>query len=226
MRGKDADIDVVALDDVLVADRLIGRNLLRRHFPTQLLLQNLHRLERMIHRLLADHQAEAREVASNHVVERAVPGMTFDVLEQERGRLLAADEVSDRCRLEIGIDFRGDALELPERLDLFQPSVEIAGVGAASDRLGLGFLALWLGAGRAHRDAHVHGGLHLVLLPIERSLARLEVKCTPGGVTGRRHGAKGAAIKSPAHRPGVARSRCTRCSEARHDALEAQKVGE
>src|SRR5262249_6025180 len=82
---KDADIDVVTLDDVLVADRLIGRNLLRRHFPTQLLLQDLHRLERMIHRLLADHQAEAREIASNHVVERAVSGMALDVLEQERG---------------------------------------------------------------------------------------------------------------------------------------------
>jgi len=68
--------------------------------------------------------------------------MTFDVLEQERGRLLAADEVSDRCRLEIGIDFRGDALELPKRLDLFEPSVEIAGVGAASNRFDLGFLAL------------------------------------------------------------------------------------
>src|SRR5215472_11247334 len=124
-------------------------------------------------------------------------GMALDVLEQERGRLLAADEIGDRCRFEIRIDFRGDALELTERLDLFQPSVEFAGVGAASNRFGLGFLALWLGAGRAHRDAHVHGRLHLVLLPIERSLARLEVKCTPGGATARRHGAKGCSNKKP-----------------------------
>src|SRR5262249_20758559 len=130
-------------------------------------------------------------------------GVTLDVLEQERGRLLAADKVSDRCRLEIGIHFRGDALELAERLDLFQPSIEIARVGAARDRFGLGFLALWLAAGRAHRDAHVHGRLHLVRLRIERSLARFEVKWIRVGVTARRHGAKGRGPrKSPAHRAG------------------------
>src|SRR5262249_5856171 len=82
---------------------------------------------------------------------------------------------------EIGIDFRRDALELTERLDLFQPSVEIARVGAARNRFGLGFLALWLALGRAHRDAHVHGRLRLVLFPIERSLARFDVKCIRGG---------------------------------------------
>src|SRR5262249_56007725 len=84
LRGKDADIDVVPLDDVLVADSLIGRNLLRRHFPTQLLLQDLHRLERMIHRLLAYHQAEAREVASNHLLYPPFPRFTFHVLPQHR----------------------------------------------------------------------------------------------------------------------------------------------
>src|SRR5262249_1087489 len=88
-------------------------------------------------------------------VERAMSGMTLDVLEQKRGRLLAADEIRDRCRFEIGIDFRGDALEFTERLDLLQPSIEVARVGAASDPFGSWFRALWFAFGRATRDAHV-----------------------------------------------------------------------
>ena len=51
---------------------LVGRHFLRRHLAAELLLQDLHRLERMIDRLFADHQAEARQVAADHVVERLV----------------------------------------------------------------------------------------------------------------------------------------------------------
>ena len=46
------------------------------------LLQESHRLERMIDRLLADHQAEPREVAADHVVQGLMPRMTLDVLKQ------------------------------------------------------------------------------------------------------------------------------------------------
>jgi hypothetical protein len=45
----------------------------------------------MIERLLADHQAEARQVAPDHIVERLVTGMALNILEQQCGRLLVAD---------------------------------------------------------------------------------------------------------------------------------------
>jgi hypothetical protein len=82
-------------------------------------------------------------------------GMALDVLEQQRGRFLAADEVSDRRSFEIGIDFRGDALEFAERLRLLEPGIEIAGVGSARNLLCLSFRRLRF-TGRAHGDAHVH----------------------------------------------------------------------
>src|SRR5262249_1113527 len=103
----------------------------------------------------ADHQAEAREVAADHVVERLVAGMALDVLEQKRRRFLAADKIGDGRGFEIGIDFGGGALELAERLDLVEPEVEIASVGAAQTlrrarRRGRALAA------RADGDAHVH----------------------------------------------------------------------
>src|SRR5262249_57977611 len=82
----------------------------RLNVAPELLLPDLHRLERMLDRPLADHQAEAREIAADHVVERLVARMALDVLEQERGRLLAADEIGDGRGLEVGIDLGGDAL--------------------------------------------------------------------------------------------------------------------
>ena len=81
LRRKLPDVDGVAGDDVLVADRARGRHFLRRHLAPELLLQDLHRLERMVDRRLADHQAEARQVAADHVVERLVAGVALDVLE-------------------------------------------------------------------------------------------------------------------------------------------------
>jgi hypothetical protein len=64
----------------------------------------------MIDRLLADHQAEARQIAADHVVERAMAGMALDVLEQQRRALAGAGgEIGDGGSLEIGIDLGGDA---------------------------------------------------------------------------------------------------------------------
>ena len=81
---------------------LLGRHLDRRHLAAELLLQKLHRLERMIDRLLADHQAEARQVAADHVVERLVAGMALDVLEQQRRAFFQADQIGDVRGFEIG----------------------------------------------------------------------------------------------------------------------------
>jgi len=91
--------------------------------------------------------------------ERAVPGVALDVLEQQGGRLFAADQIGDGRGFEIRIDLRGDALELSERLDLFEPGIEIARVGATGHAAGLGFLKLPIAAVGADRDAHVHGRL-------------------------------------------------------------------
>ncbi len=73
----------------------------RRHLAAELLLQKLHRLERMIDRLLADHQAEPRQVAADHVVERFVAGMALDVLEQQRRAFLQAHPIGDVRGFEI-----------------------------------------------------------------------------------------------------------------------------
>src|SRR5205823_13110169 len=63
----------------------------------------------------SDHQTEAREVAADHVVKRAMAGMPLDILEQQCRALLAADKIGDGCRFQIGIDFGADALELANR---------------------------------------------------------------------------------------------------------------
>jgi hypothetical protein len=55
LRREHANVDSVAIDDVLIADRRLRRDFLRRHFPPQFPLKYLHGLKRMIHRLLADH---------------------------------------------------------------------------------------------------------------------------------------------------------------------------
>src|SRR5207244_11942697 len=59
----------------------------------------------------------------------------------------------------IRIDLRGTALELAERLDLFEPGVEIARIGAAMEPASFGFLGALLAAIRVDRDAHIHGRL-------------------------------------------------------------------
>src|SRR5262249_42097000 len=154
LRRKHANVDLLALEDVLIADRLRGGHLARRQLAPELLLQRLHRLERMIDWLLPDHQAEARKIAADHVVERLVAGMAFDVLEQQRGRFAAADQIGDGRGLEVGIDLRGDALELAERLDLLEPEIEIAGIGGTRYFFGFGPVRLIV---RTDRDTHVHG---------------------------------------------------------------------
>ena len=85
--------------------------------------------------------------------------MALDVLEQQRGAALATDEIGDRRRFEIRVYFRGDTLELAQRLHLFQPGIEIARVGAAHDLLDGRLCGLSFVAGRADSDAHVHGSL-------------------------------------------------------------------
>src|SRR5258708_4184914 len=62
----------------------------------------------------------------------------------------------DRRRLEVGIALRGDALELAQRLDLLQPGVEIARVGAAGGCSGLGRRRAPVAVNGADLDAHVH----------------------------------------------------------------------
>ena len=134
-------------------DRLRGRHLDRRHLASELLLQQLHRLERMIDRLLADHQAEPRQVAADHVVERLVAGMALDVLEQQRRAFFQADQIGDVRGLEIGADLGGDALELAHRLGLLEPDVELAGVAAVG--AGLAFRLLDGGGVAAGWYAHL-----------------------------------------------------------------------
>src|SRR6516164_1018265 len=90
------------------------------------------------------------------MLERAVTSMTLDILEQERRAALAAHKIGDGRRLQIGIDLRGDALELAKRLDLFQPGVEIAAVGTARRALDVRRLAAGTASRCTDRDAHVH----------------------------------------------------------------------
>ena len=144
------------VDYILVADRLLRRHFLRRHLAAELLLQRLHRLQRMIDRLLADHRAEAREVAADHVVERLVAGMPLDVLEQQHRAFLERDEIGDGRGFEIGVDLGGDALELAHRLDFFEPKIEIAGIGGGGFRArARGRFGGAIAAVRADRDAHL-----------------------------------------------------------------------
>src|SRR5262249_47281458 len=108
----------------------------------------------MIDRLLADHQAEPRQVAADHVVERFVAGVTFDVFEQQRRALFETHQVGDMRGFEIGADLGGDALELAPRLALSQPDVEIAGLAPVA-----GWLVFRLFDGlavAADRYAHLH----------------------------------------------------------------------
>jgi hypothetical protein len=148
-----ADVDRLMFENVLARHRLRGRHLDRLHLAAELLLQQLHRLERMIDRLLADHQAEPAEVAADHVVERLVAGMALDVLEQERRAFLEAHEIGDVRGFEVGAHFGGDALELAHRLGLLQPHVELTGVAP-------GFVLVFRrldGCGvAASLDAHLH----------------------------------------------------------------------
>ena len=170
------------VEDVLVGDRAGLRHLLRRHLAPHLALQERHRLERMLDRLLADHQAEARQVAADHVVERAMAGMALDVLEQQRGRLLAADQVGDGGGLEIRVDLRRDALELAHLFDLVEPGVEIARVRRALARVGR--IRRRRAAVGLYRHIHVH----------RRPLARLRVHgaaMVDGQKVGRQPGAAG-----------------------------------
>ena len=82
-------------------------------------------------------------------------GMALDVLEQQRRAFLAADQIGDGRGFEIGIDLGGDPLELAHGVDLFQPVVEVAGVGAAHDLIGFCFPRRRL-LFRGDRYAHIH----------------------------------------------------------------------
>src|SRR5437870_5403060 len=82
--------------------------------------------------------------------------MTLDVLEQERRRLLAADEIRDGRSFEIRVDFGGDAFKLAEHLDLFEPGIEVAGIfGGAARWSRLGGRGL-IASVRVDGHAHVH----------------------------------------------------------------------
>src|SRR5262249_39515193 len=117
------------------------------------------------------------------------------------------DQIGDRRSFEIGIDFRGDALELAERLDLLQPGVEIARVGATDGRLGFGPRTFPSTARRADRDAHIHAPSPLC--------------CLDGWPK-----SSGARSKKPGTSAGLEWLGCDSRSDARHHALEAQEMGE
>ena len=85
-----------------------------------------------------------------------MPGMALDVLEQQRRAFLAADQIGDGGGFEIGIDLGGDALELAHGVDLGQPFVEVAGVRASYDLIGL-CSARYRLFFRGDRYAHIHG---------------------------------------------------------------------
>ena len=75
---------------------------------------------------------------------------------KQRWAFLAADQIGDGRGFEIGIDLGGDALELAHGVDLGQPFVEVAGIGAAHDLIGFRFTRrrpLF----RGDRHAHIHG---------------------------------------------------------------------
>ena len=160
LRGELANVDLVALDDVLAGDGALGRHLDRLHLPSEFRLQQFHRLERMIDRLLADHQAEPRQVAADHVVERLVAGMALDVLEQQRRAFFQADQIGDVGGFEVGADLGGDALEFAHRLGFFQPDVEFAGVAAVA---GLAFRLLDGRGIAADLYAHFHDACSLAI---------------------------------------------------------------
>src|SRR5262249_12424014 len=152
-----------------------------------------------------------REIAADHVVERAVTWMTLDILEQERRAALAAHKIGDGRRLQIGIDLRRDALELAERLDLFQPGVEIAAVGTARRALDVR-LAAGTASTCTDRDAHVHARP-----PCWLDASRTARKCSRAGQL---------RNKKPGRWPGHAcRAFCGQ-SEARHRPFQSKKVGE
>jgi len=111
----------------------------------------------MLDGLRADHQAEARQVAADHVVERPVPRMALDVLEQQRGAFFQAHQIGERGRFEVRIDFGGDALQFPHRLDLRKPCLQAAAEVAACRRPGrIPGPPLLLAAARTDRHAHIH----------------------------------------------------------------------
>jgi hypothetical protein len=152
------------------------------------LLKDSHGRERMIHRLLPDHQTETGQVAADHVVKSTMAGMAFDVLEQQRRAALAAHQIGDGRRFEVGIDFGRDALELAERLDLFQPGIEVARIGTAGTLSAFGFRGLSFVPGRANPDVHVH-----VRLPFPGRSAKLSAAA--GWVhTARRTGGRANAL--------------------------------
>lgn len=133
---------MLALQMALAAGTSVGG------IVAEFLLQLLHGGQRMFDGLFADHDAEAREIAADHVVEHAMAGMAFHVVEEQRGAFLAADEIGDRRRLHVGIDFGGNGLEFAERIDLLHPDIEV-GMIVANAGLGVGGFGLGglLGAG-------------------------------------------------------------------------------
>ena len=145
---ENSDVDGVALDDVLVADRLL-RHFLRRHLAPEL-LRDLHRLERMIDRLLPIIR-QKRKIAADHVVER-LGRMALDVLEQQAGDF-AADEVGD------GGGPRSGSTSAVMRLGSPRASTSPARRrGRSSWRRGRCLASVWqlIAARRAHLDAHLH----------------------------------------------------------------------
>src|SRR5436309_13463151 len=85
--------------------------------------------------------------------------MTFDILEKQSGSAPAPHEIGDRRGFEIGIHLRADALELAERLDLLEPGIEVAAIGATRRYLGSGVIESPIASCCFDRDAHIHGDL-------------------------------------------------------------------
>ena len=92
---KLGDIDIITGLDVLVHQSIGAINFYRRLGEMHLVFQNLRCFQRMIDRVFADGDTETIKIAADHVIDRFVARMTFDIFEQEcRTAFFAANHVS------------------------------------------------------------------------------------------------------------------------------------
>ena len=125
----------------------------------------------MIDRLLANHQAEPRQIAADHVVKHFVAGMAFDVLEQQCRAFCQTDQIGDVSRFKLGADFDFDALKLSHGLGFLEPRVELAGIASTA----------WTRFRLLNRDrvaASVYGHFHSAtpLSKVERTALQFRFK--------------------------------------------------